>query len=156
MVKKISAILIVALFIGCSQKTQKAEEDYSATIEKEQNVFVSESKVDYHTANVSLDYMGTYKGIFPCADCDGLKVEIVLGEDGLFTRTIRHGIDVTKEITKESGSFVWNKEGNAVTLVGAGAYLSNRYFVGEDRLFQLDSEGNRVIGEKSDDYILTK
>jgi len=152
MVKKISTIIIVALFIGCSQKSQKTEECCSATIEKEQKAFIPEHEIDNHSANVSLDYMGTYKGIFPCADCDELKVEIVLGEDGLFTRTINNGAD----ITKESGSFVWNKEGNAVTLIGAKYHLPNQYFVGENRLFQLDSEGNRVIGEKSDDYILTK
>ena len=39
---------------------------------------------DMHTAETSLDYVGTYTGTFPAADCPGIETELNLSSDGTF------------------------------------------------------------------------
>lgn len=40
---------------------------------------------DMHTAETSLDYTGTYTGVLPAADCPGIEVRLILGDDGRYT-----------------------------------------------------------------------
>ena len=37
---------------------------------------------DIHNAETSLDYEGTYKGVFPAADCPGIETTLTLKEEG--------------------------------------------------------------------------
>ena len=37
--------------------------------------------VDIHNAETSLDYEGTYKGVFPAADCPGIETTLTLNAD---------------------------------------------------------------------------
>ena len=37
---------------------------------------------DMHNAETSLDYTGTYTGVLPAADCPGIEVRLILGDDG--------------------------------------------------------------------------
>ena len=41
--------------------------------------------VDIHNAETSLDYEGTYKGVFPAADCPGIETTLTLNPDKTFT-----------------------------------------------------------------------
>ena len=40
---------------------------------------------DIHNAETSLDYEGTYKGVFPAADCPGIETTLTLNPDKTFT-----------------------------------------------------------------------
>ena len=40
--------------------------------------------VDIHNAETSLDYEGTYKGVFPAADCPGIETTLTLNADKTF------------------------------------------------------------------------
>jgi len=55
-----------------------------------------------------------------------------------------------------SGVFTWNKAGNTISLKSADGKSDSNYFVGENRLFRLDKEGNRVTGPLADNYSLKK
>lgn len=109
-------------------------------------------KVDEHSAKNSLDYIGTYKGNLPCADCEAIEITIVLTADSYTKETIYKG--KSKETFKETGKYTWNKAGNTITLLNSEA--PNQYFVGENVLFQLDIDGKRIEGDLASKYKLFK
>lgn len=147
--KLISFLMVGALaFTACSQKNDNVQNENS-----EMNV---EQMTDEHTSQNSLDWSGTYSGVEPCADCEGIKTTLVLGNDGNYSLTTEYlgKEDVLKN--KKEGKFNW-KDGNTVELsgfeVGEGSAL---FKVEENQLRHLDMEGNKVEGELADYYILKK
>jgi len=54
-----------------------------------------------------------------------------------------------------SGINSWNDAGNTITLDGK-EHAPNQYFLGENMLIQLDMEGNRIVGELGERYVLRK
>jgi heat shock protein HslJ len=105
-------------------------------------------------SRTSLDWSGTYTGVVPCADCEGIETTITLRADHAYTIT-------TKYLGKDDpgstldGTFAWNEAGSEIAL----RELSNapsRYLVGENALIQLDLSGERITGELASRYILRK
>lgn len=149
MVKKLSILAFVFVLISCGQKTKSTEE---VTVEPQ----ASETIIsDGHSANVSLDYAGTYVGVLPCADCEGIEVTIVLDYEGNYTKKTRYLGKESTSIPDETGVFTWNEEGNTITLTGI-TDESNQYFVGENQITQLDFEGNKITSQFASNYILKK
>ena len=144
-------ILVVTLMMGLSLTSCKKE---AAMNDEEMSVDSTsvETPVDMHNAMSSLDYQGTYVGSLPCADCEAIETKIILTDDSFIKEMVYKG--KSKEVYKESGSIEWNKEGNTITLVGASP--SNLYFVGENVLFHLDSNGKRIEGSLAPYYELKK
>lgn len=102
----------------------------------------------------SLDWHGTYTGVLPCADCEGLLTTITLGSDLTFKRsTIYKGKD--EKAFEESGRFTWDKSGGSIKLEGI-SNAPDRYLVGENKLVQLDLEGKVIRGDLADMYVLQK
>ncbi|MHA7816940.1 MAG: copper resistance protein NlpE N-terminal domain-containing protein [Pseudohaliea sp.] len=106
-----------------------------------------------HNSRLSLDWDGTYRGILPCADCPGIETVITLTADGTYLRAVRF-LEREDGYRRDQGEFEWNAAGSAVTL-GDGEG-SQRYQVGEDRLFFLDRRGQRIAGELAENYVLVK
>lgn len=109
-------------------------------------------QVDEHNAKNSLDYIGTYKGFLPCADCESIETTIALNEDSYVKETIYKG--KSDKVSKETGIYAWNEAGNTITLSGSEA--PNQYFVGEGVLFHLDADGKRIEGDLADSYRLSR
>lgn len=105
-----------------------------------------------HNAQNSLDWAGTYQGVLPCADCEGIKTTVVLLDDETYRMQSvylgREGGPFTEE-----GQLTWNEAGDTITLDGPQPV---RYFVGENQLFHLNLDGTRVTGELAEHYILAK
>jgi uncharacterized protein YuzE len=59
------------------------------------------------------------------------------------------------KIFEEKGNFVCDKSGGSITLKGLKDRLSN-YKVGENRLIQLDMNGNIISGALAEKYVLAK
>ncbi|MGI0481782.1 copper resistance protein NlpE N-terminal domain-containing protein [Geminocystis sp. CENA526] len=106
------------------------------------------------TSANSLDWNGTYKGVMPCASCEGIKTSITLNQDLSFVMSTQY-IGKSDEVLEIQGNFKWNEAGNIIALEGIKD-APNQFLVGENRLFQLDMEGNRITGELAEKYILTK
>ena len=102
----------------------------------------------------SLDWEGYYAGVVPCADCPGIQTSLVLNRDKTYTLTTTYLGEENTTFTG-SGSFEWDAQGSSILLEGIENGPS-RYLVGENRLFQLDMEGNRITGSLADHYILEK
>jgi len=145
MKKSLFSLAIIALsFASCKNDAEKQEETTSidSTI----------VQVDEHNAKNSLDYIGTYKGNLPCADCEAIETTITLTEDSYVKETVYKG--KSKEVIKETGNYSWNEAGNTITLLNSEA--PNQYFVGENVLFHLDADGKRIEGDLADKYRLSR
>lgn len=132
---------------GNSSKSQdeKASVDEFSAIAKE----VSDTE---HNAKNSLDYKGTYQGSLPSASGMGMDVVITLS-DSTYIKKVSY-IGKKDGAFEEKGIYLWNSQGNTITLKGSDA--PNQYFVGENTLTQLDMDGKRITGELADMYILHK
>jgi uncharacterized lipoprotein NlpE involved in copper resistance len=148
--KIILFVCTLLFFISC-KKGIKAEEIKTDTI-----AAVPDSKaVELHNSQNALDWQGTYKGITPCADCEGIATEITLNKDLTFSLKTNYLGKGDGKTFKESGSFVWDKTGNTISLEGLKGSPS-QYKVGENRLIQLDMEGKIISGQLAERYVLKK
>ena len=131
------------------------------------NAFKSRSKQQADTSvevqlatgdnsRTSVDWDGTYFGVVPCADCPGIETRITLNKDGTYQISWKYQ-DKGDEVFQNAGSFQWDDKGGVITLGNFDKdFFPNQYRVGENRLFQLDKEGNRITGELAEKYILSK
>ncbi|HRQ52192.1 MAG TPA: copper resistance protein NlpE, partial [Agriterribacter sp.] len=99
------------------------------------------------------DWQGSYRGILPCADCSGIETVIDLDADNTYRMSQKY-IDKDSIPRVISGSFTWTKDGNKIVL---GKENDNRRLqVGENQLFWMDNEGNRITGALAEQYRLVK
>ncbi|MBG0515936.1 copper resistance protein NlpE N-terminal domain-containing protein [Elizabethkingia meningoseptica] len=153
-------VLVIAaakgmLLASCSKKEKPAETTISEVTKTEVKTdsTSTESGIDdSHNAQNSLDWAGTYEGTVPCADCPGIKTTITLNDNGSFAIAEEYLERKTK--SEDKGKFEWDKSGSRITLNGKDT--KRQYFVGENQLFQLDTEGKEITGPNKDLYILKK
>lgn len=104
-------------------------------------------------AQTSLDWNGTYKGVLPCANCDGIETKLTLNEDKTYVISeLYQGKGDTKPF-ESKGKFSFDKTGNIVTL---DATDKRQYFVSENRIIALDQEGKIIQGNLAKNYELQK
>ena len=106
------------------------------------------------TSQTSLDWNGTYTGITPCADCEGIETSLTLNKDMTYQLSNTYKGKSTDAIIK-TGTFTFNQDGNSITL-GSITDGPSKYAVGENQLTQLDLEGNKITGDLADKYVLKK
>jgi len=100
----------------------------------------------------SIDWQGTYNGILPCADCEGIKTQIELNADLTYTLKTQY-FGKNDSIYRETGKFKWNDTGGSITLNNS---IKQNYLVGENVLFYLDKNGKRIEGDLAENYKLGK
>lgn len=94
-----------------------------------------------HNSQNALDWQGVYSGVLPCADCSGIATNLSLLSGGTYTLQTEY-LGKKPNLFAESGTFVWNQEGNTITLKGIKlGDAPNQYRVGENQLTQLDLSG---------------
>lgn len=99
----------------------------------------------------SLDWSGIYQGILPCADCPGIKTQLILYSD--MTYTLKTSYMERGVGSETEGIFSWNNNGSKITLDGDN---HQKYLVGKNMLFSLDGDGNKITGDLADRFILRK
>lgn len=128
--------------LGCNTKTS-------------QEVFLERPNAPIgDTSENSLDWNGTYKGLIPCADCEGIAITLTIKSDRTFEKFSTY-LGKTADRFIEQGSFVWDESGKYITLIGDGGDKQS-FQVGENILFILDQDGNRILGNMEELYILKK
>lgn len=147
MKSKIAVIVMVfSVFFACQQKETEQK--------NAQKDMIKSNGIDGHNAKNSLDYVGTYKGILPCADCEGLETTVVVNENNTYCVKTKY-LGKGDKVFEKKGTFSWNKSGNTIIL----SDMENApkfYFVGENTLTQLDMEGKKITGSLAEEYILSK
>jgi uncharacterized lipoprotein NlpE involved in copper resistance len=137
----IVAVFSAAVFMSCSGKQNKQVEE----------VVVTEMA---DNSRNSLDWQGTYTGVIPCADCSGINVTITLNPSTYELSYLYLGKNDNVPF-QVVGSFSWDETGSIINLEN-DASIPSYYQVGENKLIQLDMEGNLITGNLADKYVLTK
>jgi heat shock protein HslJ len=144
--KALSAVKFLPLLLGLAGCGPKPPNDSPAT--------PPAAAPDAHNSRTSLDWAGTYQGVLPCADCEGIDTRLTLASDGTYQIRTRY-LGKSDTVFWASGSFAWNEAGAIVTLAGQEEGAS-RYQVVENALIQLDRDGGRIEGALAERYRLAK
>lgn len=144
--KQIILALALALSIVSCKQNNKKETNTVETDQQDTEV------VDGHSSEMALEWAGTYEGIFPCADCPGIKTTITLHDDKTY-KLVQDYMD-NQEPETESGSFQFDESGSIISLMREAT--AQKYKLVENAIIALDADGNEVTGELADSYILTK
>ncbi len=150
------------IFVILSIFSCKDEEEPSITTEnidnKETGINLQEPGYDEaHTSRNSLDWEGTYMGVLPSDDCEGIDTSISLDKDQTYLLKLRYLGTLEKE-SKEfisEGKFTWDENGNNITLEGAKDG-SRKFKVGENYLMPLDKNAIEIEGIPGNNYKLFK
>ena len=136
--------LVAILTTACNDPQNAPSQDATANTETQTTIPSGD------TSQNALDWPGVYEGVIPCASCEGIQTTLTLQADNSFElKSIYLGKDET--IFKVAGKFDWDTNGSKITLSDGSKYL-----VGENQLFMLDTDGNRINGELAENYILKK
>ena len=144
MKNKVMILAAAITLVACGGNQQK-----KAVSEK---VKADAVKVDMHDAESSLDYQGTYTGVFPAADCPGIDMRLTLKKDGTYSLHMKY-LDRDSEFD-EKGAFTVKE--NLLTLTPSEGGQPQYYKVEENRLRRLDAEKQPVTGALADNYVLQK
>lgn len=146
----ISLSVITILLWGCAQQMESDKSDST-----EGKTELTSKTVADNSMN-SLDWDGTYYGVLPCADCEGIETVITLSKDLTYKMTSKY-LGKSGDVIENTGSFTWNEAGTTITLGGIDNKTSpTKYFVGENRITQLDTEGNKITSALAEKYVLIK
>ncbi|MEN2280758.1 copper resistance protein NlpE [Algoriphagus sp. SE2] len=150
--KYLKFLLIASFLFSCKQEQAVKVEE---TTPVEQNPINEEGLPIGDNSKTSLDWNGTYSGIVPCADCEGIETTLTLNDDLTYTIVTNYlGRNDALEETF-NGNFRWDDTGSKVILEGV-KYAPNQFKVGENRIWQLDKNGEMITGDLADHYVLTK
>lgn len=108
-----------------------------------------------HNSQNSLDWAGTYVGTTPCADCQGIETRLTLSYEETYELTTRY-IGKSDSLFKKDGSFTWNETGSKIALDVDASSRPSEYLVQENRVIQLDMNGEQITGDLADRYVLEK
>ena len=111
------------------------------------------ANIGYHNSRNAVDWAGVYAGFIPGADSPGIYVQIILNLDETY-EVHYHYSGRGEDVFIFTGNFTWDDEGGTITL--DTDRIPPQYRVGENILFQLDMEGNRITGAYADMYVLRK
>lgn len=169
----LAPLALVAVLVGCEQQAndkpatetqvENAVENVQAGAEQAMDSAENavdaagnavNEMVDHHNAKTSLDWNGTYQGVVPCADCEGIETSLTLNEDNTYILTKTY-LGKDGEAFKEEGSFSWDQTGGVVILEGL-TDTPNQFFVAENQIIMLDMNGERIDGDLADMYVLKK
>ena len=106
------------------------------------------------SSRTSIDWDGRYRGVVPCADCEGIETAITLSKEGRYVLQTRYLGKETPAYEIE-GTFSWNAEGNIIRLAGVTDRPA-QYLVGENVLIQLAMNGQPITGQLAAMYRLEK
>ena len=139
---------LICLLMSCQkqgEKTQSIQDSITKADSLKRNTPIDKN---------SLDYIGTYKGILPCDDCEGMETTICINENNTYNIKTSY-LGKGDKVFEQKGTFTWNKERNTIVLdnVKNGP---NQYFVGKHILMQLDLNGKQMTGNSASQYVLAK
>ena len=108
------------------------------------------------TSQTSLDWSGTYLGEIADPDGNMVMTSLHLGKGGTYTIE-RSAETLGEEPITETGSFVWEDDGESIRLEGIDSTSRPIYYrVGENYLRQMDLVNQSIEGNTDDRYTLRK
>ncbi|MFE7086068.1 copper resistance protein NlpE [Sphingobacterium spiritivorum] len=146
------AALVLISCQNASTTTTSEKSDSIAALVKKDSAGEFSNPDSAHNSQNALDWDGEYEGVLPCADCEGIKTNVILHKDNTYSLVSEY---LGKKSTfKEEGKFTWDDSGSVVTLKLKDG--TNKFKVQEGSLKMLDQEGNVITGSLEANYILKK
>ena len=109
-----------------------------------------------NNSDSTLTWLGSYKGVIPCADCSGIATEVTLFEDLSYSWGYKY-LGKSDDIVEFKGFFEWDAQGKIVVFKDANSGdVLNRFKLEENSLRMLDKEGKIIEGDLAHNYILYK
>ena len=114
-----------------------------------------ETKVtNIHNSQNSLSYDGIYRGVLPCADCDGIKTTVYIMNDNTF-KMVSESMEKESSVFEAKGTFTWDDTKKIILLKEENGTI-HQFKVAEGHIVMLDQEGNLITSPLQKNYILTK
>lgn len=165
MKKTFLAIALISIgLVACNKHQQQDQatvnnpstESVSTSPSTSASPTTSETVPTGDTPETSLDWHGEYKGVLPCADCEGIKTELELNADKTYELTQEYlGKGNGKEI-KTKGSFEFDKTNLSIINLDKAAE-NQRFFVDENEISVVERDtGKKVEGALAEHYTLKK
>ena len=107
-----------------------------------------------HNSRNSLDWSGTYSGTIPCANCEGIRVQLTINTDLTYCLTYLYLGKGSEVPETDSGTFSWSGDGSMIEL--QSEHYPPYYQVGENFLLQLDLDRKPISGNLAQMYVLNK
>jgi len=145
MKKSIFASIFASFIIFSCQSKGVQQEQKNNSIDNAIPAIVAMAE---HNSKNSLNWVGKYEGILPCADCEGIKYIVELKKDGNFF--IEQEYLGKETVYQDEGFYKWD----ALHLNSNVSPLVLK--VEENRLKVLDQQGKEITGNLKDKYILKK
>jgi len=150
-------LIAITLFAAIATTTSCTSPKENTSIEEVKEVAEenSPSADTAHNSMNSLDWAGIYFGTVPCPSCEGIEMILTLNGDQTYKLETNYlgRNDALEQVN--SGPFTWSEEGSRVKLAGVKDG-QNDYKVGENQLWLLDLDGQKVTGNLADHYLLKK
>lgn len=105
-------------------------------------------------AQQSLDWNGSYKGVLPCASCEGIETVLVLNADKTYQLSEKYLGKGDEKPFESKGKFEFDQTGNVITLESTDG--KRQYFVSENHVIALNPEGKINQGNLAKHYELQK
>ncbi len=145
----IPLILSAFLIVSCTSSPGNQNKNTSSTEESNAH---SQKGLKVH------NFIGTYAGILPCKDCDSVKTEITLKEQGDYKmKEIKFGEKV--DTVKNEGKWEFDKDASTITLhnIQAGYTEDSKSFLlANEALTPLGEDSKAVQAENGQNNVLTK
>lgn len=155
----ITAVVLALTLGACKNTTQQMQEGAQQVLNSveehtEQALNKAGETVKETTTLIKEEIIkGTYQGVLPCADCEGIQFELTLNADK--TYELKQTYLGKKETLADTFKGNYSLQDNIIKLDGLKD-MSNLFEMEINQLRYLDAEGNEVTGELADKYILKK
>lgn len=151
------ALLGSLMLSACSKPESQTPATEKAAVQSTSESNLSETNTapaSDDNAETSLDWVGEYKGVFPCADCEGIQMELELNSDKTYELTEKYlGKGDGKEF-KTKGSFSFDSKNTSLISLDQAAD-HRKFFIGENFAEARDIQTGEAIDSKLN-YKLTK
>ena len=155
---KIIILFVVVGLCSCQERAKEEQtenKDTLSTMKLATDSNVISAAIDSsHSSKNSLDWAGSYKGVLPCDDCEGLDIVITLAKDDTYKMSAKKLGKAGSGNNALGGPFKW-VDGSVIELEGLNGEPT-KFSVGENKLVQLDKDGKPFEGAPARKYTLTK
>lgn len=98
-------------------------------------------------------WAGTYKGVFPAADCPGIETALTLTDKGEY-KIVSTYLTKQPQTFTASGKINWIELGKKFEILESG--IAAKFEIDGDKILRLTPQGERVTGPLASNYVLTR
>lgn len=98
-------------------------------------------------------WAGTYKGVFPAADCPGIETVLTLTDKGGY-KLVSTCLGEKPQTFIVTGKINWIELGKKFEILESD--FAAKFEIDGDKILKLTPQGERVTGPLASDYVLTR